>query len=288
MNAERWVMKDRRSLFMVSRTAIIAYALSLTLLFVSGCSLFPRQPTAPLLTATAEQLVDMVRDKEAAILTLKALFRAKIQSSDLPVTQQLTGVLFYQRPDRIRLKGFTRMGGVIFDFILDDDLYLLTLPSTGQFAIGRIGDLDEANEIAKSIQLSLLALDAVLGNVLNATDETLVFAEDGDRYRLDQGSVFIDARFAREPLARRIWVERQNLYVDQVDYLTPDGETALTVESEDFRPVRQDSPSQPSTIVLPFRVTAEDVQDSGAITLRFREIVANSQLNGEQLGRVRF
>ena len=50
----------------------------------------------------------------------------------------------------------------------------------------------------------------------------------------------------------------------------------MTVDCEDFRNAESPASHDSSNIRLPFYVRAEDLQESGSVTLRFQELVANA------------
>ncbi|MGH7233233.1 MAG: hypothetical protein ACREJU_18020, partial [Nitrospiraceae bacterium] len=133
---------------------------------------------------TAEQLNALLREREAAVQTMKGLFRAQIQGPGIPIAQRVEGAMFYRRPDAMRLQGFNRLGGGLFEFILGTDLYALRLP-TGQVYSGRPSELERIGKIARPFQLSILAMSGVVGTHRVTESERADVSVDGDRYRLD-------------------------------------------------------------------------------------------------------
>jgi hypothetical protein len=67
--------------------------------WLSGCTFFRTQPDAPLLEATAEQLIGLLAERNAEIHTMKGLFRAQVKGPGIPIAQRIEGVMFYRRPD---------------------------------------------------------------------------------------------------------------------------------------------------------------------------------------------
>ena len=99
---------------------------------MSGCTSISVQPQVPLDGEKAQAVLQALREREANIKAIKGLFQASITGSVLPISQNLNGVLFYHRPTDVHLRGFTRVGGVIFEFLRENDSYELRLPSAGK------------------------------------------------------------------------------------------------------------------------------------------------------------
>lgn len=261
---------------------------------IAGCVTWRTQP--PLRAATADQLIELLREREAAIHTLKGLFRAQIKGLGIPIAQHVEGAVFYRRPHALRLQGFNRLGGELFEFVLGDDLYRLRLPTMGRVLTGRVAELDRIGEMGRPFQLSVWAVTGAVGIVPVSDREKVLLSEDGDRYRMD---VLMPGEpegvHAGRPI-RRIWFERQSFQVVQEDRLTPGGEVEATMQFEDFRPVdfvpEGHPPSSMSRVmadpmVKPFKISMRDGQGQGTLRLTFHEIVPNAQLKPDELGVAR-
>ena len=261
---------------------------------IAGCATWRAQP--PLRAATAEQLIELLREREAAIRTLKGLFRAQIKAPGIPIAQQVEGAVFYRRPDALRLQGFNRLGGELFEIVLGEDLYRVRLPTTGQVLTGRVTELDRIGQLGRPFQLSVWAVSGAVGITPVSDREKVLLSEDGDRYRMDVlmpgESNGVDAG---RPV-RRIWFERQSFQVVQEDRLTPAGEVEATMQLEDFRPVDVSPTDQPPSslksvmadpMVKPFKISMRDGQGQGALWLTFHEIVPNPSLKPEELEPIR-
>ena len=258
----------------------------------AGCSGRGTRADAPPPGITAEQLAGLLREREAAIHTMKGLFRAQIQGPGIPIAQRVEGAMFYRRPDVLRLQGFNRVGGELFEFILGADLYRLRL-AAGQVYTGHAGELERMGNVAQPFKLSVLAMSGVVGIPAVAEQERAVLSMDGDRYRLD---VFIESpSYARAsgPF-RRIWFDRRSLQVVQEDRLTGAGKLQATVQFDDYRPVGETAGGEsvataipPMTgtgaLMKPFRITAQDGSGKGVLLLTFHEMVPNAALKPEEL-----
>lgn len=262
------------------------YLVSCTLLFLSGCAGLSRQEEFPLQEVTAEQLVQLLREREEAIQTMKGLFRAQVKGPGMFFAQRVEGAMFYRRAGGLRLKGFNQVGGQLFDFALADDLYRLRLP--GQPVVtGRVGDLERMERVGRPLQLSLLAMGGAVGIASVAEDEEVLLTEEGDRYRLYVfSSAARDLSGTSRP-TRRLWFDRRSLEVVQEDRLTETGAVETTITLEDFRPVSLPvKAGGADTILKPFKIISQDGQGEGTLQVTFHEIIPNQELRPEELGVV--
>lgn len=260
------------------------------LVAVPGCATWRAQP--PLRMATAEQLRELLREREAAIRTMKGLFRAHIKAPGILVAQQVEGAVFYRRPDALRLQGFNRLGGELFEIVLGEDQYRLRLPTTGQVMTGRVTELDRIGQMGRPFQLSVWAVSGAVGIAPVSDGEKVLLTEDGDRYRMDVWSSGEADGGQPGPPIRRIWFERQSFQVVREDRLTATGEVEATMRLEDFRPVDGSPTGEPPSpmsrvmadpMVKPFKISMQDGQGQGTLWLTFHEIVPNPSLKPEEL-----
>ncbi len=256
------------------------------LALLSGCALWakPEGPTRQ--EATASQLTQLLKEREAAIQTVKGLFRAQVKGVGSFLVQRMEGAVYYRRPNALRLQGFNQIGGPLFDFVVAEDLYRLRLLASGKTYTGRLGDLQDLGAISKPIQLSLLAMSGAVGTASVDEGDRVVLVEDGDRYRLDVLASSGGTADRATPL-RRIWFDRQSLQVVQEDRLGQSGQLEATVRFDDFRAVQSALPGEAGPLLKPFKVTIQDGQGVGALQLTFHEIVPNPVLKPEDLDMVR-
>jgi len=261
-----------------------------------GCTTWPWRSEPPLREATAGQLTDLLREREAAIQTMKGLFRAQIKGPGIPFAQRLEGVMFYRRPNALRLQGFDQLGGELFEFVLGEDLYRLRLPSMGRVYAGRPAELERMGEMGRPFQLSIWAMSGAVGTAPVSNGERVRLSEDGDRYRLDVLAQKENGSSEAARPVRRIWFERRSLQVVQEDRLTVAGDVEATISFEDFRPVGASQPGGTLTtdasglagpMLKPFKITTRDGQGRGTLQLTFHELVPNPTLRPEELGSVR-
>lgn len=258
---------------MIHRVGII-----LLLATVQGCAVFSSQPEAPLNDDVAQWVIESLRQRESRIRSVKGLFRASVSGSTvLPISQNLDGVLFYERPYLIRLRGFARVGGTIFEFQRDGNYYQLDIPSAGKALQGQITELDDSQDENRVVELSLRTMDAILGKIEASAESKILLYQEGEQFRLDIQKMVKGDGNDTDPFMTRLWVDRKTFDVVEVEYLMEDEETVMVVECSDFRVVKSEDPSISSPIRLPFHIRAEDLRPvGGSMILKFQELAANA------------
>lgn len=259
---------------------------------LAGCALFQPAQEAPLKQATAEELTALLRQREAAIHSMKGLFSAKVRGGLIPITSRVEGAVYYRRPNALRLRGFTSIGSELFEFIQADDLYKLRLPTMGRVLTGRQSEMSEMGKLARPFQLSVWAMGGLLGTGTIAKGETVKLAEDGERYRLDVYAAG-DGAAQGSVLTRRLWFDRRTLLVVREDRLARSGEVDATIQYEDFRPLDDpDARSSPAKVAAearllrPFKISLEDGHGQGSVQVTFHEMLPNRVIKTEDLGHV--
>ena len=176
---------------------------------VSGCTLVSVRPQIPLDGEKAQTVLQALRERETNIKAIKGLFQASITGSVLPISQNLNGVLFYHRPSDVQLRGFTRVGGVIFEFLRKNDSYELRLPSAGKFVRGRITELNKKEEeFSQIVELSLRAVYAILGAIKGINTGNIALYDDGERIRLDVRAGGDQKLESEKPFDTRVWIHK--------------------------------------------------------------------------------
>ncbi|GMV51351.1 MAG: hypothetical protein AMXMBFR67_28940 [Nitrospira sp.] len=259
-----------------------------------GCTLFITRDEGPLRQATAEQLTARLEIQAQELRTIKGLFSAKITGGILPIGQRVQGTVFYQRPNAIRLRGFTAVGSELFEFVQINDHFKLRLPTMGRELAGRPSEADRLGALTRPFRLSVWAMSGIIGTQAVGPHEQTRLTEEGDRYRLD---VLTPAGSAQGELAvsRRIWFERHNLLVVREDRLTSTGEVEATMQFEDYRPVGTANNLQPASdsvpvaeqrILRPFAIRMTDGQGPGSLQVTFHELIPNEPITANELGHV--
>jgi len=254
-------------------------------LFSSCAPVTPREEVQ-LKQATVEELTTLLSQREAAIQTMKGLFSAKVKGGIIPIASRMEGALYYRRPNAMRLRGFTAVGGELFEFVQAEDQFRLRLPTMGRVLSGSPSDMSEMGKLARPFQLSVWAMGGVLGTGTIAKDETVVLVEEGDRYRLEVSG---PSSNGAQLLRRRLWFERQTLLVVREDRLTESGEVEATIQYEDFRAIGESeaiATAGNGRLLRPFKILLEDGKGQGSVQLTFHEMIPNQPLKTTDLGQV--
>ena len=252
---------------------------------LTGCALFAPHEDVQLKKATAEELTALLSQQKAAIRTMKGLFSAKVRGGIIPIATRVEGAVYYRRPNAMRLRGFTPVGGELFEFVQADDQFRLRLPTMGRILSGSPSDMNEMGKLARPFQLSVWAMGGVLGTGTIAKNETVVLVEEGARYRLDVSG---PTPSGTQCIRRRLWFERQTLHVVREDRLLESGAVEATIQYEDFRPIGEvETPSSAGDkrLLRPFKIELEDGHGQGSVQIMFHELTPNIPLSATDLAQ---
>ncbi len=262
-------------------------------LLLTACVLFvPKHEAPPLKQVTAEELTELLRQRDAAIHSLKGLFSAKVRGGLIPIASRVEGTVYYRRPNALRLRGFTPLGNEVFDFVQADDLYKLRLPLEGKTYAGHQSDMKDAGKLARFSQLSVWAVGGVLGTNSITRDEMVKVVEERGRYRLDVYAPATEETSPSRPLIRRLWFDRRLLVV-QEDWFGSSGEVEATIQYDDFRPLEEVGSfpakamgEQDVRLFRPFKISLEDSRGQGSVQVTFHEMHHNQTIRAEDLGQI--
>ena len=270
----------------IVRLTLHASRFTLMCVLVAGCAQVAPHNDVQLKQATAEELTALLSQREAAIQTMKGLFSAKVRGGIIPIASRVEGSLYYRRPNAMRLRGFTAVGGELFEFVQIEDQFRLRLPTMGRVLSGSLSDMNEMGKLARPFQLSVWAMGGVLGTGKVAQDEIVALVEEGDRYRLEVSS---PSPSGVQFMRRRLWFERQSLHVVQEDRLTESGAVEAAIQYEDFRVIGEGgavSQDGDRRVLRPFKISLHDGKGQGSVEVRFHEMTPNLPLTAADLAQV--
>jgi len=247
------------------------------LFLLAGCARAPVAPSVPSerMAVTAEELVAKLQEREAAVLTLKALFAVEASGGQLKAPQRMEAALVYQRPGTIRLQTFARLGFPLFDLMLVDGQYQLLFPMQGKTQRGSVSELDRKGGVGAPVMLGLQATLGTLGGAILSTDQVYL-RDENSHYVLD-----VMAEPERNRVARRLWFERKTLEIVRQDLFDASGGVTATMVYQSYRAVGTTSAGP---LTWPSRVLAEDGLGQAKLVLTFREIIANPELTSQDWG----
>ncbi len=247
------------------------------LLWLTGCTALLQGPYSPVPEDQSRYVLESLRQKEATIRTLRGLFQASVSGSGIPFSQRFNGMMSYASPDQVHLRGFLRLGVPMMDFHREGNSYELYFPAENQMITGQVDGGHVQTQWDQTVQLSIRALDAVLGKIAGLSSAEIRVLKDTTHYRLDMEDVPSEDSAIQEEFSVRTWVDAQTLELTLIEYSRSYDEVVVSVECEDYRTVDAPSASAQRPIRLPFRVKATDHRSrGGSITLNFQEFVLNA------------
>ncbi len=226
----------------------------------------------------SEQVLESLRLKEAAIRQLRGLFQASVSGAGIPFSQRFNGMMSYDSPDRVHLRGFLRFGVPMMDFHRDGNSYKLSFPAENEVITGQVNGASTQTQWDQTVQLSVRALDAVLGKISGLSQGEIRVLKGETHYRLDMTDRQETDHATEQEFLVRAWVDTQTLALTEIEYRrATDDEVLVSVECDDYRTVNESVASDQASIQLPFVVTATDHRSNGgSITLTFQEFVLNA------------
>ncbi len=246
--------------------------------WLSGCAGMHQGSFTAIPNDQSERVLESMRLREAAIRQLRGLFQASVSGAGIPFSQRFNGIMSYDRPDRVHLRGFLRFGVPMMDFHREGNAYRLSFPAENEVITGQVNGSSPQTQWDQTVQLSVRALDAVLGKISGLSQGNIQVLKGETHYRLDMMDRPVTDRATQQEFLIRAWVDAQALALTQIEYRrATDDEVLVSVECADYRMVNESVGSDPGSIQLPFTVTATDHRSNGgSITLTFQEFVLNA------------
>ena len=259
----------------ICRRRTVHVFICLLLLSLVGCTITSERVTPPIPAQTSAEIIKTLRGREANAMSFKGLFHAEVDGNGMAFTQSFQGTILYQRPNQYRIKGFTRFGGLVFDFVLSKDFYALSLAQHPKPIIGGLDNFQILGEFRLPVLLSLRAIEVVLGKLPLDSERIIATQVHDNSYQFDMSP---DSKIVGVALYQHIVVDKISLQVRQLDYVSAEGKAVVSIHTSDFRQVRDGSSSELRTFNFPFDVRVEDRIEVGSIALEFQEIKANVPL----------
>ena len=203
----------------------------LVMLALVGCVRPERRTVELVYLCDRAGLLQELRRRADTVTTLKAKLNIHFESAESDGPQSCDGLLRYQAPDKVRLRGDRDFVGQVFDLVSDGERYSYWFmdPETrapGTTYTGSLADLAGRSEGGLA---SLSQNFGELLGLLRLPEETegtrLLIATYPDRWLIDLVSV----EGGRLELLRRWWVDRVDLACRRIEAFGEDGELAMEV-----------------------------------------------------------
>ena len=246
-------------------------------LLLGGCAGKYQGDFTEVATDQSQEVLEALRQKESTIRTLRGLFKASVSGSGIPFSQRFNGMMSYASPATVHLRGFLRFGVPMMDFHREGNAYELYFPAENEVITGQVEGGTGNTQWDQTVQLSIRALDAVLGKIAGLIKGDIHVLKGPTHYRLDMSEARVNLEGTQENFLVRTWVDAQTLELTSIEYRRSDDEVVVSVDCGDYREVKAPALSGQGPVRLPFVVKATDHRPSGgSITLNFQEFVLNA------------
>jgi outer membrane lipoprotein-sorting protein len=231
-------------------------SLLLAPLLLSACAALPPLPPA---VPPAQEVLQQVKARQAAVLGLKGLARVKVSSPEKSFSNQQ--VLFARRPGFLRVESLSPLGTPLLSLVTDGKEIRLYNPGENKYYRGgwRSDSLSFAFPLALPPEEVVLFL---LGGVPLAEQEAVSLRPESK-----EGLWILDLLSPGRSEAQTLWVHPQTFHILRADLKRP--ESSYQLVYSDFRRVKE--------ILFPhqMRLLAED--QKLRISAEFPEVDLNPE-----------
>lgn len=219
--------------------------------------------------ASIDELLKLLESKYQEIDTIKALVNIQIDSNPPIPLKSLEGELIYARPSDLRIKGFDPFfPRPIFDFIARGEDFQFRSGKDGRILEGNINELLSTSIIEGPIKFTdLLDVMGAVGTPFIDPSLITVLEKNDDYFIL----YIIVMHGGKGKLDKKIWIDRVDRQVKKEEIFDLSGSKRMIISFDDYRSIEG--------VDRPYSISAE--RDSIKISLRFREIKINPQLDLE-------
>jgi outer membrane lipoprotein-sorting protein len=281
-------MRVTRFLLLVTITAVLASS--------HGClfrtrKVEVRQSTAPLVTATLQELVDRINTEAAKLQSLNATVNIDTsmggeKKGKVTDYQQISGYVLLRRPSMIRMIGlFPLVRNKAFDMVSDGTEFKLWIPVKNKFYVGH-------NDVVRPGATGLEALrpqviyDALLLHRIVPDTDTAVLESDTEtvvdqktRQVVQQPTYVVDvirkdAADGKYYLIRKIIFNRSNLIPDHQTFYDKQGNIATEARYQAFKDF--------NGVSFPTVIQIKRPQEEYGIQLTIVKLALNEELKDDQ------
>ncbi len=244
-------------------------------LCLAGCMAkrVPVTETEQMRDADLEDLVKLLESRYRDIDTLKAL--VKVEAKTPEERNAFDGILFFKRPDRLRLQGFDLLGRTVFNLIAQGEEVRIHLPGEDRVLSEEIDSYPFFGRGKTPVKLTdMLEVLGASGGIF--LDPAVIPALEKDQ------TVYILYLFymegSRAVLIKKLWLERVHFRLVREEIFNPDGQRRMTIFFDDYQKIADHW--------RPFKVRAE-IQGAYEFSLDYSEIKVNPPLGADDFSMVR-
>ncbi len=247
----------------------------LGLVVLAGCVEPEARQVELLHTCAPDELLQLLRQRTDSVTTLKARLNIHFEGPEMDGPQSCDGLLRYQAPDKVRLRGERDFVGEVFDLASDGEHYQYRLldPETKALGPGRSGlVVDLRARPDRGLATLSLNLGELLGLIRppegTSTTKTLVKTYP-EYFCID----LVDVAGEKIRPLRQWWVDRVDLTCSHIEVFTADGELAMEADLSRYE--------RPGAGLAPVsrRVRLHWPGAGDTLTFELRDLEANQPLN---------
>ncbi len=240
----------------------------------TGCAESRVKPVEPSLAVknwTPEEILEVVSQRASAVRQVKTLLTVKLEgkrpSGFFFPGRSMDAALWTERPQQIRLQGFSPFGGTLFDLVSKDGRVQLSVP-------GRSKEIQNSLEemLIRKGDFSSELLDAIAGGgqTLMRPSELSAIEQNGNEIILYQ---FLSNK---SRLLRKYWLDPDRLLTKQAVYFDPSGRPSVTLLYRDYQSVPSSggNTTPPEGSFWPREITAI-LNNKGRLVITFNEVNLN-------------
>jgi len=246
----------------------------LVLVVLVGCVGPEERQVELVFTYSPDRLLQVLRQRADSVTTVKARLSIHFEGPEMDGPQSCDGLLRYQAPDKVRLRGERDFVGEVFDLASDGNRYQYRLldPETkapGPKRSGSVADLRERPD--GGLATLSLNLGELLGLIRppegTSTTKTLVKTYP-EYFCIDLVDVAGDTV---KPL-RQWWVERVDLTCSRIEAFGADGQLVMEAALSDYRTLAPGLAPLATTVRLHWPGSGE------TLTFELRDLKVNQPL----------
>jgi hypothetical protein len=245
--------------------------------------------SAPLQTATQQQLIDRLNQEANAIRTLNAsveISTAVGGAKKGKVTEytEISGYILLEKPDRLRMIGLVPVvRNRAFDMVSNGRHFALWIPSKNRFVVGpnqvTTPSPNPLENLRPQAVLDALLLPSVQLTEIAVLESRMQLVEDGTRKQLQQPNYILDI-LARKGgsgpwyLAHKIYFNRADLLPYRQLVFDENGDIETEAYYSDFKEF--------GGVLFPSRILIQRPREEYTIGLRVTRLVLNEPFKAEQ------